>query len=69
MRVTPAPLAVAAVVLSTVLALVGAAPAAAKGVPVHVDLAGDDLKEAAPGLLTQLWEALKSPKCRVANLR
>ena len=43
MRVTPAPLAVAAVVLSTVLALVGAAPAAAKGVPVHVDLAGDDL--------------------------
>ena len=41
--------------------------AVAAGLLINVNLERDS--EAAPGLRTQLWEALKSPKCRVANLK
>ena len=40
--------------------------AVAAGLLINVNLESD---KAAPGLRTQLWEALKSPKCRVANLK
>ena len=41
--------------------------AVAAGLLLNVNLDNDHL--AAPGLRDQLWAALKSPKCRVANLK
>ena len=41
--------------------------AVAAGLLINVNLQSD--MQAAPGLRAQLWEALKSPRCRVANLK